>query len=379
VKLNAKNQAITDAALSVPKMPTSTESNAVLAVATELDPPAAAPSAKSQRISGLDFTKGALVLLMVLYHWVNYFIGPVWGYYRYIRFLTPSFIFITGFMISNIYLSKYAVTDPRLPKRLVARGLKLLAVFLVLNAARALVGPVLGTSVLPPNPLSATNIFSIFISGNYPVVGGKLVSFSILVPISYLLLLSGALILPYRRYRYTFHFACALLLLSISTLGLTGAESYNLEFIFVGMLGVLTGFIPIASINNFVRHPYALGFAYACYTVLITVWYMPFPVIVVGVVLSLMAIYLIGISGPETGAVRSELILLGKYSLLGYISQIAILQILNAGFHRVDLGTAGLVISFFAAFLLTLLSVRIVHSARTKIVSVDRLYKLVFA
>lgn len=48
------------------------------------------------RIPALDFTKGALVLTMVLYHWLNYFVGVTGYYYRYLHFLTPSFIFITG-------------------------------------------------------------------------------------------------------------------------------------------------------------------------------------------------------------------------------------------------------------------------------------------
>src|SRR5882672_7395211 len=88
----------------------------------------------TQRIAALDFTKGAHVLIMVLYHWINYFIGPQWPYYFYLRFLTPSFIFITGFMISSVYLSKYDPADPRLSKRLFTRGLKLMAIFLALNA-----------------------------------------------------------------------------------------------------------------------------------------------------------------------------------------------------------------------------------------------------
>ena len=91
-------------------------------------------SPKVQRISALDFTKGALVLIMVLYHWINYFIGPQWRYYDYLRFLTPSFIFITGFMISNVYLSKYDPADARLSKRLFMRGLKLIAIFVCSNA-----------------------------------------------------------------------------------------------------------------------------------------------------------------------------------------------------------------------------------------------------
>ena len=340
---------------------------------------ATASSRKLQRIPALDFTKGALVLLMVLYHWVNYFIGPQWGYYEYLRFLTPSFIFIAGFMISNVYLLKYAAADPRLPKRLFIRGLKLIAIFIALNLARTFVVPLLGTGALVQHPLDPKNLFTVFVSGNVPVAGGKLVAFSILVPISYLLMFSGALMLPYRFYKYTFHAVCALLLFSVLILGLTGLKSPSLEVITIGMLGVLTGFMPIELTNDLVRHPYALAFAYLCYTIAITIWNVPFPLLVVGVYLSLMVIYLVGASGSESGTIRGEIILLGKYSLLGYISQIAILQILSAGFHRVNLGVAGLGISFFAAFALTIVSIEVVDRARAGAASMDRLYKLVFA
>jgi peptidoglycan/LPS O-acetylase OafA/YrhL len=340
---------------------------------------ATASAPKPQRISALDFTKGALVLIMVLYHWINYFIGPQWEYYQYLRFLTPSFIFITGFMVSNVYLSKYDAADPRLPKRLFTRGVKLLAIFIILNVARTLVVPVLSAGAIVKNPLDLRNLFFVFVSGNLPVVGAKLVSFYILVPISYVLILSGALMLPYRIFRYTFHLVCVLLLLSIVILGLIDAHSQNLELFTIGMLGVLTGFVPIAVINGFVQHPYILGFAYLCYTIAITIWNVPFPLLIVGVCLSLMVIYLVGLGGGESGIIRREVILLGKYSLFGYISQMVILQFLSAGFHHVDPGIAVLVISFVAAFALTVISVEVVDRARAKAPSMDKLYKAVFA
>jgi hypothetical protein len=350
-------------------------------------PPVPAPNirvvarpAKSQRIPALDFTKGALVLLMVLYHWINYFIGQeVTYYYKYLRFLTPSFIFIAGFMISNVYLSKYAAADPRLSKRLFTRGFKLFAIFLALNLARVLVVPFLGTDSGAQTLLDPKNLFTVFVSGNFPASGSKLVSFSILVPISYLLMLSGALMIPYRCYRYTFHVVCALLLLGILILGMTGVRSYDLEFVTMGMLGVLVGFAPIESVNSLVRHPYILALAYAGYVTAITLWDVYFPLLAVGTALSLMVIYWIGTKGSESGKITGETILLGKYSLLGYISQIAILQILVAGFHRLNLGFAGLVLSFLAAFALTIVSVEIVDRARTRLASVDRLYRWVFA
>jgi peptidoglycan/LPS O-acetylase OafA/YrhL len=360
-------------------MPTETESQAKRTSAPRFGAQTAAGSPKAQRISALDFTKGTLVLLMVLYHWTNYFLNLDWTFYKYLHFLTPSFIFITGFTISNLYLSKYAAADPRLSKRLFVRGLKLIAIFIALNLVRISVLPELGTHALVLHPLDPKNLFTIFVSGNLPVVGGKLVSFSILVPISYLLMFSGALMLPFRFYRYTFHVMCLLLLLSILALGVAGAGSYNLEFVTIGMLGVLTGFMPIEAINDFVRHPYTLALAYVCYTIAITIWNVPFPLLVVGVFLSLMVVYLVGASGSESGRIRGEVILLGKCSLFGYISQIAILQILSAGLRHTNLGFAVLGISFFAAFALTIFSVEGVDRARARTVGVDRLYKAVFA
>ena len=184
-----------------------------------------ASSPKAQRIPALDFTKGALVLLMVLYHWVNYFIGPQWEYYEYLRFLTPSFIFITGFLISNVYLLKYAAADSRLSKRLITRGFKLTGIFLVLNLSRYFLVPLLRTDVIAGNPFTPRNVFVIAVSGNLPAVGSKLISFSILLPISYVLVLSGALMLPYTFFKYTFHCVCLFLLSFILILGVIGTRS----------------------------------------------------------------------------------------------------------------------------------------------------------
>ena len=83
---------------------------AAVELSTGVQEPAKPP--KANRNPALDFTKGALVLIMVLYHWANYFLNLSWTFYRYLHFLTPSFIFITGFMVSNVYLSKYGPPTP---------------------------------------------------------------------------------------------------------------------------------------------------------------------------------------------------------------------------------------------------------------------------
>ena len=344
-----------------------------------LGAPATAASPKSQRIPALDFTKGALVLIMVLYHWINYFIGPQWKYYFYLRFLTPSFIFITGFMVSHVYLSKYSAADCKLSRRLITRGLKLMAIFLALNLARNVIVPILGTGTSIKDMISPQLLVMFFILGNLPVEGPKLVSFSILVPISYLLILCGALMLSYRRYRYTFHIACFCLLLASLILGYAGARNYNMEFVAVGMLGVLAGFAPIRKVDTPGRYKYLLILAYIGYLIVITIWNVPFLLLIVAVLLNLWILYVVGSSGTKTSAVRKEVILLGKYSLFGYISQVAILQFLSKGYQRVDLGIAQLPSSFLAAVVLTVLAVELVDRARARSRDADRLYKAIFA
>jgi peptidoglycan/LPS O-acetylase OafA/YrhL len=333
---------------------------------------------KNQRIMALDFTKGALVLFMVLYHWLNYFIGTEGQYYRYLRFLTPSFIFITGFMISHIYLSKYTSTDVRLSKRLFVRALKLIAIFVVLNVARIFIAPALSGANLTKSQFSPGDIVTIFVSGNISSSGGKLLSFYILLPISYLLMLSAVLILPLRVNRYTFHFVCALMLLLSLILGWTGMKSQNLELVTIGMLGVVVGFRPIEEINKLIRYPFTLCIVYLLYLGAITVLDVPYPLEVAGTILSVTIIYLVGTSKLTSGGAQRVIVLLGKYSLFGYISQIAILQGLEACMRRLGSGSFELVVSFVAAFALTILIVEAVDRARSARKGIDWLYKLAF-
>ncbi len=330
---------------------------------------------KAQRITALDFTKGALVLIMVFYHWVNYFIGPEWPYYRYLRFLTPSFIFITGFMISNVYLAKYQVTDPRLSKRLVSRGVKLLIIFFVLNLARDCVHPLLFGGALVFNVLHPGNVQVIFLTGYF---NSKVVAFYILVPIGYLLVLSGALMIPKRHFKYTFQVFCAFIFLLLLIVDFTGRKNQNLEILAIGMLGILIGFRPIEVINRIIRRPYLLALAYVLYTMAILIWNVPYPLEVAGTCLSVTIIYLVGRIDWKLSTIQGKIVLLGKYSLFGYVSQIAILQMLEAGLPHVNFKFVILFTSFVAAFALTIVSVEVLDRARKSVTAVDALYKAVF-
>src|ERR1700733_9750228 len=115
------------------------------------------------RIPAFDFTKGTLVLFMVLYHWLNYFYGPSGNIYTYLRFLTPSFIFITGFLISHVHSSKYGIDNPRLPKRLLVRGVKILGLFILLNLMISAIFPASSVRTILFEHPSFANLGAIFL------------------------------------------------------------------------------------------------------------------------------------------------------------------------------------------------------------------------
>jgi hypothetical protein len=311
---------------------------------------------------------------MVLYHWINYFCGG--QDQRYLRFLTPSFIFISGFIVSSVYISKYGISDLQLPKRLIERGLKILGVFVVLNVTRNFL--VLGR---PQEQASSDrSLVDIYLLGS-GVGGGqaKAVAFFILVPISYLLILSALLLVLSRFYRYTFHVVCLLFLLGVVVSNYEGVDLPNLQLLAIGLLGVIAGYLPIEKVNAVVRHPYLLVAAYLAYLGAISLWNVIYPLQIIGVYLSLMILYLLGQQSGEPGRVRGTVVLLGKYSLLGYISQIAILQLLRLGLNHVDSEVVVLGLSLVLAFALTIISVEVVDRIRAKSTTMNRLYRAVFA
>ena len=336
----------------------------------------AASRGKAARIPALDFTKGALVLIMVLYHWLNYFIGPQGSFYVYLRFLPPSFIFITGFLISQVYLRTYQMTDARIPRRLVIRGLKILAIFTVLNALISLLIPEARNGKSFIESFSASSLTPIYITGS--PAGAKLAAFTILVPIGYLLIASAGLLVLSRVYKHIFHVATFIFLLSIFVFGLRGVKNDILELFAIGLLGVSVGCISIQKVNEILKHPLALLFAYLCYLMAIRAWDVPYPLQVIGVFLTLAVIYWLGTLSGETGAIPRCVILLGKYSLLGYIAQIAILQLGRRGLRHVSLGPWGLCISFFAAIALTIVAIEVMDRARAKVRIVNTVYSAVF-
>ena len=333
---------------------------------------------ESSRDGALDFTKGALVLFMVLYHWLNYFVGPFGQYYKYLRFLTPSFIFISGYVISQIQLSRTGYNVRRLASRLTVRGLKLLVLVILLNA---LVSFAAVRFVVRPAALMAFlhNVCRALIVANpLSSEGRKGVAFSMLVPIAYLLILSALVVVSTKREKYAFRFTLLVLIAAVISTYVYGVPSSYLELLMVGVLGVVIGSARSEQIALFLGRPYVLVLLYCCYLVMITVWYVTPPLQVVSVILTTALLYVAGRTRTP-GLLWRRTVLLGKYSLLGYISQIAVLQGLRRVSWLSERGVIALLVSLLMGTLLTLAIVEVADLARRRSPLADSIYRLVFA
>ena len=331
------------------------------------------------RDTAIDFTKGALVLFMVLYHWLNYFLGPQGRYYDYLRFLTPSFIFITGFMISQIQLRRYENGGRSLSKRLFVRGLKLLIVFLVLNVlVYAALSHVQVSYSLWVKSLRSLSWAAFVVGTSRAADGQKSVVFNILVPIAYLLIVSAGVVLA-RRVRYAFYCTLSLLIAAVIFMRFSHLENMYLDLLMIGVLGVAIGFAGKGQLALVIGHPYILSALYCLFLAAITIWGVPLPLEIASVILTTALLYSAGSRLAPPGTARRRMILLGKYSLLGYIAQIAILQ----GLRRLSwLSQHGVGASLAALLLGALLTVAIVEAvdiARQRSKIANDLYRLVFA
>jgi hypothetical protein len=311
---------------------------------------------------------------MVLYHWLNYFVTTDGDIYKYLRFITPSFIFVTGFLVTNVFLGRYRVRDSSLHRRLLVRGIKLVVLFTVLNvAAHLVIHRADGGGQLAVARFVA-NAASIYVSGD-----GQGAVFEVLVPIGYLLIVSPLLLWGCKIHR---HFP---LLVWLASLGVIFAlkrsdiVNGNLELLSMGLLGMVVGECRLESLDRAVRRPIAWLGAYAAYLIALSAYNVRFELQVVGLILNMGLLYIMAKTLGSTGLIPTGIIVLGQYSLLAYIAQIVGLQVLTRATHRLDLGAGAYLALLGAALLLTCLAVEATRSIRNRSAFMDGLYRLVFA
>ena len=332
------------------------------------------PRAEAQsRLVAIDFVKGTLVLVMVLYHWLNYFIGLQWAGYRYLRFLTPAFILVTGFLVSKVYLQKYSYAHPELRRRLVARGSKLLVLFVALNVvADQAVGPGVYLDWAKADE-TLTIAKAVFVSGT-----GRAAAFDILVSIAYFLLIAPVVLWAADRLRTPFSVFAAIAIAGTVLAERIGAGNTHLELLSIGLIGLAAGVRPARQYDPKRGSLVLLLVAYGGYLLAITRWNVLFPLQVIGVCLNVFAIYSIALIVGPTGQLQRTVIRLGEYSLVAYLVQIVALQALRISLQRTPLDGTGVLVPLLLAVALTVCSVEFTHALRMRSNICDKAYKVVF-
>jgi hypothetical protein len=326
------------------------------------------------RIEALDMTKGVLVMAMVIYHSLNYSTDYTLGF-KYLPFLPPSFILITGFLVGRLYFTSEAARDPKVYGRLLFRGFRLLVIFTLLNVLTQLAG----RQKAVPTPQGLSYLLDYWYE-IYAIGGGHFAAFSILLPIAYLLLLAPLLILLYRAHPLLIVLVAISLTVYCTIPRQDEDFSVNLIFLSAGLIGVMTGRAPDSILDLLRRYWYAPVTAYVVYLVIFThlAGQSPFEQLL-NALLAVAAIFSLCAAIGVGTLFGRELLIVGRYSLLAYIVQIALLQALTRAVGRLAPFTATFYLQMMGVGLFMILMSEGFQWARRRAVWIDASYRFVFA
>jgi len=327
-------------------------------------------SAAGTRDPTLDAVKGFLVVVMALYHALNYFADAPASVYGWLRFVNGAFVFLAGYVVA-VFHAGASRADPGAAARLAWRGVKLLLLFSALNLAVGALG------------LASYRQVEYSVAG-YLAHAGRIyaggedvqVAFRILVPIGYLLLLASLWLLrPAARRPLAFAALAAAALYTWRD-----AAAPNVFFVLTGGVGLALGFlVDPARVPTLRRIPVIVAglLALSASMNLLSGNALAYGL---GLALLLKLVQDLARHLPATGRTLQVAARLGRYSLLGYIGQIALLFVL----HRA-LRVAGLAggVAWLPAFGLTCLALvaacTLLDRLRPRTPWIERTYRMVFA
>jgi uncharacterized membrane protein len=323
------------------------------------------------RIQEIDFTKGILIIFMVIYHTLNaQRVFP----HQFMAFLPASFIMITGFIITQIYFPKYGLDIAGLRTRLAVRSLKLLLIFTVLNLVAFTIGPKYHYG----KTFELENFFGEWLE-IYILGRPRMVAFGVLMPISYTLLLS--IVIP-RIQSVTPYIIklCALIIFGVCILMENyGNSIYNIDLISAGFIGMTIGLLPLTLINGLAKPWIIISLLFVFLGSFFFSSGDDYVIQIFSTIISLLIIYAIGCRINLQSWFSKQTVLLGQYSLLSYIIQIIYLQIYRIVAARWNIDNSIITPTIIFVTLITWVTVIIVDQGRQKYEFVNVLYKKVFA
>jgi hypothetical protein len=333
-----------------------------------------------KRNIALDFTRSSLLLLMFLYHSIDQFQYHVFPLLiENLRFVSGGFIFVAGFVISNIYRGKYGLDNPKVFSRLLTRGLKLIVIFSALNVMMNLVLSHSYDGRKFDLWMLLKNFKSVYVFG-----ANRIVSFDILLPIAYLFIVFSVVLYIMRVKTGTLlKPAAVLIFLFCSLIYFSHPIPYNIRFLLVGLYGAACGFINTEKLDKTVNSifPVILGASILNFLIL---RYVPlyYPVYTAGILLNSLLLYGVGLRVSGDNALIKIIFLLGRYSLITYILHIgliAIMLFMNGRYEIIKDPYLESLLIFTITTALMIVIVTVLDTTRKKFLLIDRLYRLLFA
>lgn len=331
-------------------------------------------SIRSNRVDAIDFVKGVLVIGMVVYHVLNY-VGYDSLPRTHLGFVPLSFITITGFLIMQVYAHPDRLAAGGVGARLLMRGLKLLAIFTVLNVAATLVWSRnhYGVALGPLNFFR--NYFDVYVLAEAPGV-----AFDVLVPIAYTILLAIPVIALGQRWHSLVAWLAFGSFLLCFVLDVQARSINSLYFVSAGVLGLWLGGRSIGEVDRGVDSSILVAILIVGYIAVAMSGAMNYAAQIYTTVVVLVVLYSIGRRVSLEGPWGRQICLLGRYSLLSYILQILLLQATRivAPVDQIGQAAQAAVLTVFVTALMWM-AIVFVEWLRRQIQIVDRLYKSVFA
>jgi len=212
----------------------------------------------------------------------------------------------------------------------------------------------------------------------YGIGGGHFAAFSILLPIAYLLLLAPLLVLLYRAHPLLVPVIAIPVAISCAITN-QGGDYFNLGLLSAGLIGVIAGYVPDKVLSLLGRYWYVLVAVYAGYIAFThLVWQSRFDQLL-NALLAVTAIFSVCAAIGAKPLFGRELLIVGRYSLLAYIVQIAVLQVLTRLIGRLEPFTLFFFVQMAGVGLLMILMVEGLQRMRKQVGWIDASYRFVFA
>jgi len=293
--------------------------------------PAPGSDGRRERDASIDFIKGALVMSMVVYHSLNY-TNDSSDFFRYLRFVTLGFICISGFVITRVLSRRYETSRGVLFARLLAKGVKLILLFTIVNVLVSVTFGGRGSGGLSGLRDFLGNTSSIYLTGN-----GTRAAFEVLLPIGYLMVVSPIVLSGLKAGWWIPCLLLAVLEAYNVISSAWGVPNANADFLAVGLCGMISGALPSKWLDSsYLVWKIRAILALAGYVALASVYNSTILINLFGTLSVLAVLWMVGHLISHSDLIVVQVDKLGRYSLFAYMMQIALLQlIVHLGHYHV--------------------------------------------